>query len=227
MINVNYKTISKWENGNSLPNLDILTQLCEIYNVSLYEMSVYKRIKSRFISAENIKKIINKQSITKFIVLKVIILFIIIALLIFTAYSCIYTVNNYGKIEIYELGNQNSKIDIKGIILKVHNHYYLSISKIKLLTKDEYINDKTKKLKYTLLLNNQNIESKTLKFEKETKIKDALSTINTYISRELKNNKEIVKMNILIRYEQEKDSEKRLNFEITPEIKKCNNKLIY
>ena len=74
MINVNYKTISKWECGNSTPSLDTLAQLCEIYDVSLYEMSIYKRIKNPLISKNNIKKIINKQSITKFIILKIILI---------------------------------------------------------------------------------------------------------------------------------------------------------
>ena len=35
---VSEKTISKWENGNGIPDTNLLPKLCEIFNVSLNEL---------------------------------------------------------------------------------------------------------------------------------------------------------------------------------------------
>ena len=41
---VSEKTVSKWENGNGLPNTDILQKLCEVLGVSLNELLMGERI---------------------------------------------------------------------------------------------------------------------------------------------------------------------------------------
>lgn len=41
---VSEKTISKWENGNGIPDVNSLTKLCEVFNVSLNELLCGERI---------------------------------------------------------------------------------------------------------------------------------------------------------------------------------------
>ena len=179
MINVNYKTISKWECGNSSPSLDTLVQLCEIFNVSLYEMSIYKRINNPLISKNNIKKIINKQSIMKYIILKIIFIIFLIALIIFATYSSIYTINNYDQMKVYELVSEDSNLQTDGLFVKTYNNYYLSIAEIIYFNNnDDFISNTTKLLKYSVIVNNEIIESKEINFDKEVDIINALSSIN-------------------------------------------------
>lgn len=46
MIGVTNKSISKWENGNYIPPIDILLLLSELYGVSINEILVGKRAES-------------------------------------------------------------------------------------------------------------------------------------------------------------------------------------
>lgn len=227
MINVNYKTISKWECGNSLPSLDVLEQLSEIFNVSLYEMSIYKRIKNPFISKNDINKIINKQSITKFIIIKIILLILLIILIIFTTYSCIYTINNYNQVKIYELASEDDDVDIGGLFVQSHNCFYFAITDINFTNNnDKFINDKIKNLKYDLLANNEIIESNNISLEKETTIKNAISLIKIYVSsNNLLNN--ITEFNLQIKYENNEEIDEKKYFKITFYEKSRNNKLFY
>ena len=43
-VGVTNKTISKWENGNYMPPVDVLVLLSEIYNVSINEILSGRRI---------------------------------------------------------------------------------------------------------------------------------------------------------------------------------------
>ena len=43
---VSEKTVSKWENGNGLPDTSILPKLCEIFNVTLNEILSGERIEN-------------------------------------------------------------------------------------------------------------------------------------------------------------------------------------
>lgn len=225
MINVNYKTISKWENGNSLPSLDTLSQLCEIYNVSLYEMSIYKRIDNPLISKDNIKKIINKNSIIKYMFLKIFLLVLSIIALIFVTYTFIYTTNNYGQMAVYELKSEDEYFDINGLYIEANDEIYILISKIEILnTNNKHIYDTTKKLKYSLFMNNQLIESKDINFEHESTLEDILSSINIYISKKQKINKS---NNLKLTISYKNNQYKEISFIIYTSPKHKNNKLFY
>lgn len=226
IINVNYKTISKWENGNSSPSLDTLAQLCEIYDVSLYEMSIYKRINNPFISKENIKKIINKNSIIKNIVLKIILILLAVLLLIITTYTFIYTINNYGQMAVYELKSDDNFFETNSLYVETNNEFYILISDINILDdKNNYEKENIEFLQYTLSLNNQDIESKEIKFDNNISLKDAISTIKINIhSKRISGN--IDEINLTLKYEINK-IDKQLTLKIIPSIKQSNNKLFY
>lgn len=227
MINVNYKTISKWECGNSSPSLDILNQLCEIFDVSLYEMSIYKRIKNPLISKNDIKRIINKQSITKYIILKIILIILLVALIMFATYSGIYTINNYDQMHVYELSAKNNEISIDGIFVKFYNRYYLTISKMQYQDDNsKFISTKTKRLKYSVVINNEVFEKANISFNKETKIKDTLASIRIHVSNKKILN-DIHDFYIKINYEINNGTEISDTFKIILNSKERNNKLFY
>ena len=200
LLNVNYKTISKWECGNSLPDLETMVQISEIFEVSLYELSIYKRINNPLVSKKDIEKIINKDSLTKFIFLKLIAIIIIAALLIFITYTCIYTINNYNQMQVYELVSEDKNLDIEGILVKTHDKYYLSINHINFYNNDNsFIYDKTKQLEYTILSNNKIVKKMMKDFDNDVTIKEALSIIRLYLNNQNYPN-DIEYFNIIIDY---------------------------
>ena len=44
ILNVSDKTISKWETGKSLPDLEMMSQLCQIFDISINELLSGERI---------------------------------------------------------------------------------------------------------------------------------------------------------------------------------------
>ena len=69
---VSDKTISSWETNRTLPSIDLIMNLCEIFNVSLYQFIEEKKnndlemeikIKTNDIENNRIKKLIKDQSI--------------------------------------------------------------------------------------------------------------------------------------------------------------------
>ena len=41
-LNVTYQAVSKWENGKNLPDLVILTEICNIFNIDLNDLIIRK-----------------------------------------------------------------------------------------------------------------------------------------------------------------------------------------
>ena len=227
LLNVNYKTISKWECGNSLPDLETMVQISEIFEVSLYELSIYKRINNPLVSKKDIKKIINKDSLTKFIFLKLIAIFIIAALLIFITYSCIYTINNYNQMQVYELVSADDSLDIEGIFIQTHDRYYLSINYINFFGNNfDLLSNKTKQLNYSIYLNNKLIHKASKDFQFYKNIESALAIIKLHISNE-KFTSEVKNFKISINYCNENGKDITKTFNLNLSNKESNNKLFY
>lgn len=225
MINVNYKTISKWECGNSTPSLETLTELSKIFEVSLYELSNCERINNPFISKENIKKVINKDNIKHFFIIKLIALIISLILLVFITYSCIYTINNYNQFQVYELMSDNLTIDIKGFLIKSNNKYYLSINHINYLD-DILSHENISYLEYYVTINNIKEETTIKNFDKPTNIKTAFSIIKIHISdNEL--NRKPNQLHLNIKYKNTENEIIDTVFKLIVLNKRSNNKLFY
>ena len=227
MLNLNYKTISKWECGNTTPDLITLMKLAEIYEVSLYEFSIGKRIENLLISKNNIRKIINKNSIRKFIVLKIILIILSTLFFVGTIYSITYTINNYNTINVYELKGSDEILYVTGFFIKTHNEYYLSITSIKYINNQElFLNDKTNEINYSLTFGSYKSKYKQIKFESQTQIEDALSMLNFNIIGELLN-ENINHFFINIKYRNEKNEDINKSFKIILDKKFSNTKLRY
>ena len=45
ILNVNVKSVSRWENGKNLPDHSIILEICKIYNISVNEFYIGHKIK--------------------------------------------------------------------------------------------------------------------------------------------------------------------------------------
>ena len=124
------KIISKWENGNALPDFEIIMQLSKELDISLYELSICEKIKSKYISKQDILKIVDKKhikSITRKKKLKFLTLFIIgiISLL-----SIIFTITNFNTTQVYTLQSGTSEFEVLGNYTKTKNYSVFTLTEI-------------------------------------------------------------------------------------------------
>lgn len=227
-MNVGGKTISKWECGNSMPDLETLVELAEFYDVSLYELIQGKRVRNIFITKKSFQKVINKNSLTKIVIIKIISAIILLATIIFMTISTIYAFNNYNQFATYEMSGGNDGLYIDGIVVKNRENYYFSISKIDSTNKEnEFLKDQTKELKYYVSINETSVGDKKYEyFDTNKSIKDALIAINFHISNEpIK--KEFHEMDLYIEYKNTKNENIAKNFKIILEKKHSNDKVFY
>ena len=117
---IDKRKVSRWECGTSIPDFDTLIKLSEIFGVSLYEISICKKVKndSRF---KNLKELKNHK-----IKLLLISIFGII-ILSFFIFASIYTIKNYNAYSVYELKSMDEDFYIEGKIIKtkVDNYFYI------------------------------------------------------------------------------------------------------
>lgn len=227
ILGVTNKTVSKWERGNSTPNLETLSDLAEFYKVSLYELQQGKRIKNILISRNDLKRVINKNSITKIMILKIIGIILLIAMIIVAIFSTIYTFTNYGQMKLYELKGSDKELYVNGMFIKFDTTYYLSINNVTYdNTKERFLNDKTNKLNYSLTIGPYQTKYREITFDDKTKIKDALSMIRFNINDNLIE-KNINHFYINVNYRNDKNEELTKSFKIILNKKFSNTKLIY
>ena len=114
-LNVSRQTVSKWESNKTIPELEKLVKLSEIYNISLDEL--IKGVSSETISKENSNKKLSKaklfikKHLKKIIVLSVIIIAFCIAIFfinIARRYSIIYDFSKYYKERFQVIGETKS-----------------------------------------------------------------------------------------------------------------------
>ena len=121
LLNVNSKTISKWENGFNVPDTIYLYELSNIFNISIEELLNGKR---------NVSKRINFK----------ILILLVIVISIFT-YFIIYIHNNYNKINITMINSNDKLYSIDGYYIESPKLSYFYIKNIDyLFDKDIFIN---------------------------------------------------------------------------------------
>ena len=89
-IDIRYQTISKWENGESVPNIDTFVKLSELYNVSLNELYFGKKDDVKIVQ----EKIIEHQKYSKG---NIILFFVSIFCLVISSLFMIITIDNKNK----------------------------------------------------------------------------------------------------------------------------------
>lgn len=171
ILNVSDKTISKWETGASLPDIEMIKSICKTFNVKTSEFleEVTKKPKKKF----ELKKVllIIKNNFLK--------LFSIFSYLFFI----LFFINNYNTINMYELRADDGEITIDtGYFLTTNVKNSLAITNIRV--KDLNFEVTSSKIKlYTFVGNNK----KTYFYEKDKIDNILIEEISTETDRLEKN----------------------------------------
>ena len=168
LLDVNYKTISKWENGNVGPDITILPNLADVLGVSIEEILLGVKKK-------------NKKRNTR-IIISIMIVCILMAVL---TISIITSLNSY---KVYEFESDNEEFKFNGFILNSAkgNRYILDeVDYIKNIDDDiliDYIN-------LDFFVNGKVISNYEMSYDKVKSLLAALNEIefNTFNSMFISN----------------------------------------
>lgn len=125
---IDKRKISRWECGTSTPEFDMLIKLSEILDVSLYELSICKRLEKERISRKAINKFKSIKDFKKYKLKKKILIVFYILIAIVFGITLTYTIRNQGSVQIYELKSLDDNYSIKGNYIKYKDRDLLLIS---------------------------------------------------------------------------------------------------
>lgn len=127
MLGISPKTISKWENGNGLPDISLLNDLANLYDIEIEEiLNGEKNTKKRKIEKRN--KNIN-------LIFKILLFILIPFFIYFLVFFCV----EYNSYNVYKVTAKNDDNRIDGYVVKKNNLLFFNISFIKI--NKEYITD--------------------------------------------------------------------------------------
>ncbi|MBE6148533.1 MAG: helix-turn-helix transcriptional regulator [Firmicutes bacterium] len=180
LIGASDKTISKWENGNSFPDLIYQSKLCTALDIELDELHAgelnFKRRKRR-----QLRKIFRR--------LVALYAAITIPLIIFL---CLFFVNNYDSTKIYKVINEDSEIKalVSGVLVETNKSNMLYIGPINIW---DYEIKETDMVSVDIYSKNQvifhtdKLDYAFIKYDEENKIKkDFLKLIITITDKNKK-----------------------------------------
>lgn len=218
LIDVDRKTISKWEHGQVAPDITILNDLASILDVTTYELLSGKRVENNKlnddITVESIKYYsgITKKRISIF----AIILFVIIVLS-FVAFEYLSSYYDYN---IRTISTQTENFQLNGKIIYNRNETILYINNI--LYADNVIGTtkeiKTKNIEVCLLEGDDFIISKNI--ESNSKSGEYLNTLLGNITLDYSDQQEKSKiknyqdLNIVIKYYASNDDTKYITINL-------------
>lgn len=138
---IDKRKISRWECGTSVPEFDMLIKLSEILDVSLYELSIAKRIENEKLT----KKIINKfktiKDYKRFNTRKRIKIIIFLILGILLLITSTYTIKYNDTVEIYQLDSADENYFFDGNYIRTNDFSIFYIKQISILRDNKKQND--------------------------------------------------------------------------------------
>lgn len=122
---LNSRSISKWERGENLPDIENIKKLSEIFEVSQEEIMNGERKKTKKeIIKEKLKSFLKKYKL-------IIIPFILINIILYILLA-IFFINNYNKVTIYDVRTEGEDFYVEGTITVGKKFTYIDLSNIKL-----------------------------------------------------------------------------------------------
>ena len=216
IIGVSDRTISKWENGTTVPDL------CQIRNIcKKLEISPSLLIKSEKKLSDNITNLRRKMGkILNYILHNI---FLITFILVFIL-LLLYFINNYNSIKIYDLKYNSENISFEnGYLFKTKVTNILIINDIK-INKIKYNPIDTKVKLYTLVNGDKKIiyTSENLNNIYIEENKSGADLLSKDVIESIKQN-----LYLLIETKDENNNEYKYECQITFKEKYNNNKLLY
>ena len=202
MIPISREAVSKWERGLTKPNKSSLEKLSQIFNVSVEEILLGKKINKN--RKQELQKLTLELYGSKLILKRIIIILFLFIILIITLFLSYYFFTNYNSIKVYTLNNSNDSTIINdGILVITKENIYFNINNIQtefpiLMLKLYYKDNKSNNLIYSTednFINLYDYYGYNAYFEYE-KIDDIIK--NLYLEIDYgENGKENIKLNFI------------------------------
>lgn len=130
MLYIDKRKISRWECGTSIPDFDMLIKLSEILDISLYELSICKKIENEKLTKKMINSFKNIKDFKKYSFKRKIKYLLLIIFIIIFGITLIYTIKHNDTVEIYQLDSLDDKYYIEGNYIKTKDFYSFYINRI-------------------------------------------------------------------------------------------------
>lgn len=152
---IDKRKVSRWECGTSIPEFDMLIKLSEILDISLFELSICKRIENESITRKIINKFKNIKDFRKYKAKKKIGIIMSIILFIILVITTIYTIKYNNTVNIYELQSLDDKYSIEGNYIRTNDYSMFNITSIGIAHNSKKENETIfKNCEYEILDNN-------------------------------------------------------------------------
>ena len=143
---IDKRKVSRWECGTSIPEFELLIKLSEILDVSLYELSICKRVDKIKFNKRLINKFKTIKDLKHYKIKKILIAILILLISIFSLFTIIYTLRNSGTVKIYKILSLDEQYRLDGTFAIINEKYYFNIDNIQYIingdnSKHYYINN--------------------------------------------------------------------------------------
>ena len=151
------KIVSKWENGYNLPDFITMKKISIALNVTLYELSECKRFKKKRLIDKTKDYIKSSKDIFKLNIIGKVTIVIAILLGIFFGLTSIYTINNYGTVEIYTMESLDEDFVIKGNIIITKEYSIFDLIELYSVKDDKFLDSNALNIEYIVNKENNRI----------------------------------------------------------------------
>lgn len=121
---ITQQAISSWENGKSIPDIEKLKLLLDLFNVNIEDLYAGERINNTHQKNEVIYNIVkNEHQKLK----KSFLIFSIIVILIICIFLIYYFINSYKSIKVYLISTDEEKINVDGLMITSKDKTYFQL----------------------------------------------------------------------------------------------------
>lgn len=202
LLNVNDKTVSRWETGKNAPDISMLNDLSEKLDISVKELLNGERNLEKDINIEALKYYNNRGK-------KRILIFAIIAILIILLISILlFSINKYNQYKVFKVYSSNSNLNLEGIVVLNPHRNIIVLRNIEYSDYNEGTTDEISSKSYyvKLLSNDKIIKNEIYNFDKEMSLRDFLETYTLYVDESLKNSEDLISLeNLRLEIEYQKN----------------------
>ena len=193
LLNVNDKTVSRWETGKNAPDISMLNDLSEKLDISVKELLNGERNLEKDINIEALKYYNNRGK-------KRILISAIIAILIILLISILlFSINKYNQYKVFKVYSSNSNLNLEGIVVLNPHRNIIVLRNIEYSDYNEGTTDEISSKSYyvKLLSNDKIIKNEIYNFDKEMSLRDFLATYILYVDESLKNSEDLISLDNL------------------------------
>ncbi len=232
------RSVSKWERGVNMPDIEKLEQLCDILDVSVISMLNGGKSISINNKSENMSLFTTIKYYIKNTKKLYLLIFIILTVFILFGFSLLFLFNNYNKNKIYSINSLNNNYEIQGYLIFNQAQNIFVINEIDFQgdivgTIDEPL---IKSININVLYENKEIMSysENITDDMNNRLSSVMNTLSFSIEENKENNSNIInyntdlsKIKINIEYITIDDINEQLEVDINFKETFANDKIVY